>query len=291
VNRVLRAWVTPTNNPTAPGQNGTSPRQWTLQPNQRSPWLALTAGKSYYLEILHKAGTGTNDNWSVGWLQDPTGTNTTPSGLAPSYLFGRYYAPLPASTPGKLYSANLLAVPGVNSRGVGTATLRVNAAGTQATLNFSITNLTGTPTGESINSDPYLNDPGELVFDISAAKPQPNGSYLWNIKATGPLQPADILEIINEGKAAIVIESSAFPNGEISGHFTLAQGSQTFTPPPPPPSWTDDSSNPNAAVRFLSQATFGASSNDIAAVQTLGYAGWLSNQFSLPASHTLDFVQ
>ena len=31
VNQVLRAWVTPTNNPTAPGQNGTSSRQWNLQ--------------------------------------------------------------------------------------------------------------------------------------------------------------------------------------------------------------------------------------------------------------------
>jgi hypothetical protein len=54
----------------------------------------------------------------------------------------------------------------------------------------------GTPTGQSINSDPYLNDPGELIFDISAAKPQANGSYLWNIKGTGPLAASDILEII-----------------------------------------------------------------------------------------------
>ncbi len=131
----------------------------------------------------------------------------------------------------------------MSSEGVGSATLRVSADGTSATLNFSITNLIGTATGESINSDPYLNDPGELIFDISAAKPQANGSYLWNIKATGPLSAADILEIITEGKAAIVIETTAFPNGEIGGHFTLADGSQTFTPPPAPPAWTDDSAN------------------------------------------------
>ena len=184
--------------------------------------------------------------------------------MVPGYLLSRYYPPLPANNPGTLYSANLLALPGVVSDGVGSATLRVNAAGTQATLSFTITNLVGTPTGQSINSDPYLNDPAELIFDISAAKPQPNGSYLWNIKATGPLQTNDILEIITEGKAAIVIESTAFANGEIGGNFTLANGSQTFTPPPAPPAWTDDSANPNAAARFLTQATFGASSNDIA---------------------------
>jgi len=280
VNQVIRSWVT----------NGTAPRQWNLYPNQQSPWLALNAGQSYYIEILHKAGVGTNDNWSVGWLQDPTGTNTTPGGVVPGYLLSRYYPPLAVNTPGTLYSANLLALPNVNSRGVGSATLRVSADGTTATLNFSINNLTGTPTGQSINSDPYLNDPAELIYDISAAKPQANGSYLWKIKATGPLAASDILEIISEGKAAIVIESTAFANGEIGGHFTLADGSQTFTPPPAPPSWTDDSASSNAAVRFLTQATFGASSNDITAVQTIGYNGWLSNQFTLPVTHCLPNV-
>jgi uncharacterized protein (DUF1800 family) len=290
VNRVLRCWVTPTNNPTLPGQNGTSSRQWNLQSSQQSGWLSLAAGQQYYIEILHKAGTGTNDNWSVGWLQDPTGTNNTAAGVVPGYLLSRYYPPLATSIPGTLYSANLLALAGVKSDGVGSATLRVNAAHTQATLSFTITNLVGKPTGESINSDPYLNDPSELVFDISAAKPQPNGTYLWNIKSTGPLQTNDILEIIAESKAAIVIESTAFANGEIGGHFTLANGSQTFTPPPAPLAWSDDSSDPKAAARFLTQATFGASSNDIAALQSLGYSGWLANQFALPATHALTNV-
>jgi uncharacterized protein (DUF1800 family) len=290
VNQMLRAWVTPTNNPTAPGQNGTTAQQWNLQSAQQSGWLSLVAGQPYYIQILHKAWAGTNDNWSVGWLQDPTGTNNNPTGVVPGYLLSRYYPPLPQNNPGTLYSANLLALPGVVSKGVGSATLRVNAAGTQATLSFTITNMVGTPTGESINSDPYLNDPSELVFDISAAKPQPNGTYIWNIKNTGPLQTNDILQIISQGKAAIVIESTTFANGEIGGHFTLANGSQTFTPPPAPPSWTDDSADPNAAVRFLTQATFGVNSNDIAAVQMLGYAGWLANQFSLPATLALTNV-
>lgn len=291
VNRVLRAWVTPTNNPAAPGQLGTSSRQWNVQASQQSPWLALSAGQQYYLEILHKVGASTNANWSVAWLQDPTGTNKTPNGVVPSYSLSRYYPPLPANTPGTLYTANLLALPGVVSSGVGTATLRVSADGSQAILNFSITNMAGLPTGESINSDPYQNDPGELVFDISATKPQADGSYLWKIKGTGPLAASDILEIINEGKAAIVIESTAYANGEIGGHFTLADGSQTFTPPPAPPAWTDDSADSNAAVRFLAQATFGADSNSISSVQANGYASWLTHQFALPVTHHLPVVQ
>jgi Protein of unknown function (DUF1800)/PA14 domain/CHRD domain len=269
----------------------TSSRQWNLQSTQQSGWLMLAAGQKYYVEILHKAGAGANDNWSVGWLQDPTGTNNTPAGVVPGYPLSRYYPPLPSNIPGTLYSANLLALPGVVSDGVGSATLRVSADGTQATLNFSINDLTGAATAESINSDQYLNIAGQLLFDISAAKPQSDGSYLWKIKGAGALtNVADILELVNEGKAAIVIESTAFPNGEISGHFTLANGSQTFTPPPAPPAWTDDHANTNAIVRFLTQATFGASSNDIASVQSLGYAGWINNQFSLPVTHGLTNV-
>src|SRR4029077_2046069 len=73
VNKVLRAWVTPTNNPVPPPQYGTASRQWNVQSSQQSGWLTLVAGQKYYVEVLHKAGAGTNDNWAVGWLQDPTG--------------------------------------------------------------------------------------------------------------------------------------------------------------------------------------------------------------------------
>jgi Protein of unknown function (DUF1800)/PA14 domain len=290
VNNVLRAWVAPTNNPTAPGQNGSSPGQYNLQASQQSGWLSLVAGQPYYVQILHKAGVGTNDNWSVGWLFDPTGTNNTPAGIVPNYLLSRYYPPLPSTISGTLYSANLLALPGAVSEGVGSATLLVNSAGTQATLSFTITNLVGTPTGESVNSDPYEMDPSELIFDISASKPQPNGTYVWNFKNTGPLATNDIFQIISQGKATIVIESTSFANGEIGGHFTLANGSQSFTPPPAPPAWVDDSANVNEAVRFLTQATFGVNSNDISTVRALGYAGWIVNQLSLPGTHALTNV-
>jgi len=291
VNAIRRCWVTPTNNPASPPALGTASRQWNVQANQRSGWLSLVGGQKYFVQVLHKAGVGTNDNWSVGWLQDPTGTNTVPAGVVPPYLLSRYFDPLPANVSGTLYSANMLALPGVNSTGVGSATLNVSADGTQAILNFSAENLAGTITAESINSDPYLSNPSELIFDISAAQPQADGSYVWKIAATGTLSAADIAEIITEGKAYISIESSAFPNGEIDGHFIPADGSQTFMPPPAAPAWTDDHTDANAAARFLTQATYGPSATDIAEVQTLGYTGWISNQFSLPVTHHLPILQ
>ncbi len=290
VNKVLRSFVTPTNNPTAPGHNGTSSRQWNLQASQQSPWLSLVAGQQYYIEILHKAGTGTGDNWSVGWLQDPSGTNTTPAGVTPAYLLSRFYQPTPVSIPGTLYTANMLAMPGINSDGVGSATLRLSSDGTSAVLNYSVNNISSSTHVDHIYSDPYLNVPSTLLFDIAQARPQPDGSYLWPIQAVPGLAPADILEILNENKCFIEIQTAANPGGEIAGHFTLAAGSQTFTAPPAPPSWTDDSANSNAAVRFLTEATFGPSQSDITLVQSSGYSNWISTQFSLPATHLLPLV-
>ena len=290
-NKVRRAYVLPSANPTAPPANGTGPRQWNVQPNQRSAWLALVSGQKYYVEILHKAGVGTGDNWSVGWLQDPTGTNTTPGGIVPGFVLSRYF-PLPAvDAPGTLYTANLLAQPGINSTGVGSATLRVSADGSQAVLGFTYSGLSAPVTGQHIHSDAYLNSPSQIIFDIDEATPQPDGTYVWTLAPVGTLSSADLLEIVREGKSYINIHSVNYPAGEISGHFTLANGTQTFTPPPAPPAWTDDHTDPNAASRFLVQATFGPTANDIASVQALGYAGWINNQFSMPASHHLPVVQ
>jgi uncharacterized protein (DUF1800 family) len=294
VNKVRRAFVLPSANPTPPPVNGTAVHQWNLQPNQRSPWLSLVAGQRYYIEVLHKAGIGSGDNWSVGWLQDSAGTNTTPSGIVPGFVLSRYF-PMPAvDTPGTLYTANLLAQPGVNSTGVGSATLRVSADGSQAILSFNYSGLTSPVTGQHIHMDPYFTTPGQIIFDIDEATPQPDGTYLWTFANPPPppgLSTADILEIINEGKAYINIHTVNYPYGEINGHFILANGTQNFTPPPPAPAWTDDHTNANAVARFLTQATFGPTASDIASVQALGYANWINNQLSLPPSHHLPLVQ
>ncbi len=281
VNRVRRAFVLP---------GGTAPRQWNLQSGQRSPWLALVAGQRYYLEILHKAGPGTNDNWAVGWLQDPTGTSTLPSDVVPGYVLGRYYSFPVTDLPGTLYAADLLPEPNVVSHANGSATLRVSADNSQAVLKFSYSGLTAPVTGKHIHCDPYLNSPSQIIFDIDAATPQSDGSYLWTIGPVGTLSAADITEIIREGKAYLNIHTVNYPGGEINGHFTPASGTQNFMPPPPAPPWTDDHSSADAAARFLIQATFGPSRADVAAVQALGYEGWIDNQLSLPTSHQLPFV-
>ena len=286
-NKVRRAYVSAVGNPVPPPANGSAPRQWNLQPNQRSGWLSLVAGRRYYLEILHKAGTGPGDNWAVGWLQDPAGTNTSPSGVVPGYVLSPYYPPPPAVAPGTLYAADMLPAIGVTNMSFGSATLRLSADNSKAVLNFSFSDLSSTVTGEHIDNDSYLNSPSLILFDISAAAPQPDGSYLWNIRSVGGLMASDVLEILNEGKAYITILSANYPDGELIGHFQRVEGSSSFTPPPPAPAWVDDHADAGAAARFLIQATYGPTPADVATVQSIGYTNWILNQFSLPATHHL----
>jgi len=249
------------------------------------------AGQPYYIEILHKAGVGASDNWAVAWLQDPTGTNNTPAGVVPAFALAPYYSPPPSVAQGTLYIANMLPATGVTNMSLGSATLRMNLDNSRATLNFSFSGINSTVIGEHINNDAFLSNPSQIMFDISAATPQPDGSFLWNIGPVGTLSAADVLEVLNENKGYITILTGNYPDGELIGHFERAVGSPAFTPPAAPPAWTDDHANASAAARFLIQATFGPSSNEVFAVQSLGYSNWIANQITLPASHHLSLMQ
>jgi hypothetical protein len=56
--------------------SATGYHQWTKSSSQQSKVIALTQGKRYYFEVLHKESTG-SDNFSVGWKL-PSGTLERP---------------------------------------------------------------------------------------------------------------------------------------------------------------------------------------------------------------------
>ncbi|MEI6083107.1 MAG: DUF1800 family protein [Verrucomicrobiota bacterium] len=252
----------------------------------QSPWLALIAGQKYYIEILHKAGAGAGDTVAVNWLRpDQSGVTN----VVPGYVLSPYVPPSTNSLPGTLYAATMLAQGTAVSFGVGAATLRLSADETQAVLIRSFTNLIAV-TGEHIHNDSYAGKPSQIMFDIDTVPQQPDGSFIWNIGPVGSLSSTDIVEIIKGGKAYINIHTAAYPSGEIRGNFTLADGARSFTVPPAPPTWSDDSGTTNGAVRFLTQATFGANATDIAAVQSNGFSAWIDDQFTKPVTHHLPYI-
>ena len=278
VNKVLRAKVTST--------SSVAPQNWNAQTNQKSQWLSLIAGNKYYIEALHNTGaSGANNHLSVAWLLDPTGTNGTPvPSLIPSHALSPWDNPATTSISGTLHVTNLQGADGLSGiTGTGGAFLRVNGSSAVLQLDFS-----GLSSG--VTSKRIVHTSGALLFDITsqdrnypALKTSDHG-YTWNMQA------AD-LDALNQGHVHVIICTVNHPDGELSGTFGLTAGSQTPPPSPPYPSWTDQHATSDAAnSRFLSQATFGPSTADMASVKSMGYKPWIDSQFSVPATKNVPYV-
>lgn len=284
VNLIRRASVT------APG---TTVQQWNAQVTQRSPWLSLVQGHRYYYEVLHNTGSsGTGNNLSVTYQVDPSGFVTVPASSTPlpRYLATQFDYPVTLTTPGTVYVANLAPVLGTGSSASGSATLRLNAAKTQALIHFSYGNLSSPQTSYAIYG-PNNNGTKDILYDINVVdqiRPDlktADGGYIWNIATSSATSAATALSDILTGKASLEVQTVKNPDGEIAGPFFLIQGSQQPPTYVPSSSYADDSSTDAGAARFLNQAAFGASPADLAYVKANGYAAWISAQRALPASH------
>lgn len=250
-----------------------------------SPILWLEAGKQYYWEArsVNQSGDG---HLSVGWLlpsqggKDPLAI-TAPTAVIPSYALSPWLGSTNVVLDGTLYTTQMAGQNGNITGAYGNATLQVNDDETQAVLRFSYANLTAPRTGAHIHSSAHG---GLIIFDIDTATPEPDGSYVWNIAPVGAVSIEDIRNVIHNAQAYINVHSATYPAGEISGTFRQQTGSQSFTPPLAPPSFADDHSDRSAAVRFLNQATFGATESDIQSVHSLGYSDWIDQQFAVPAT-------
>jgi uncharacterized protein (DUF1800 family) len=293
VNKVRRATVN------APG---TSARTWNAQGNQKSGWLSLREGQRYYFEVLHNHGVGhANDHVAVAFFQDPTGTTANPiandTGVVPGFLLSPYDYPAVAAAAGTLYATNMAPQGGAQTSASGSASLRLNATNTQAILYFRSSGLSTPQTSAHVHSDPFGTHPSQIIFDIDDIDrfhPElktPDGGYIWNIEAAGTLSAAEIVTVIQEGRAYINIHTVNYPNGEIRGNFALVRGSQTPPVPLPDPGYNPTSASTDAgAARFLNQATFGASPADVAFVKANGFSAWLDAQFALAPSLLLPEV-
>ena len=290
VNLVRRAYVV------APG---TTTEQWNAasQTNQRSPWLSLVQGQKYYFEVLHNTGSsGTGNNLSVTYQIDPTGSTTVPTSSSPlpRYLTTKFDYPVTLTTPGTVYVANIAPVLGTGSSASGSATLRLNQTQTQALIHFSYGNLSSPQTSYAIYG-PDNNGTETILYDLNVVDqihPElktSDGGYIWNIGTSSAISASTALSDVLNGKASLKVETAKNPGGEIEGKFYLLQGSQQAPTYVPNPSYADDSSTDAGAARFLNQAAFGAAPADLAYVKANGYAAWIQNQRSLPATHILPY--
>ena len=93
-----------------------------------------------------------------------------------------------------------------------------------------------------------------------------------------------MIAALTSGNLFVEIDSAQFPSGELGGQFITGVGSQVFVAPPPAPAIDTSSVSSADAPRFLTQATFGPTTPDIATLESQGYAAWIASQMAIPAS-------
>ncbi len=315
VNRVRRAKVSAS----------TGKRTWSTASTQRSPWLALEAGRKYYFEVLHNTPGGADDYVNLGWCQDDIGTvpstSTAPnaagtktsipdggaalqgyplSGTAPSYIFQAYDYPTAATETGTLYSTNLGPQGAATTTASGSANLRIDPSGTFATLHFNYQNLSSPRSAYHLHTDAFgIHNQGEIVYDIDDAdafhpeQKTADGGYIWNFAPVGTFSSAaELISAVQQGKIYLNVHSVNYPSGEIRGNLTLVDGSQTAPKASdyPDPGAADSATNVTHAARFLNQATFGANLTEVTNVGTMGFAGWINDQLTKAPSHMSEDV-
>lgn len=261
----------------------------------KSPLLHLEAGQRYYLEVLHKEGTGT-DHVAVGWAK-PGQLDSTASEVIPGHLLTRFDEVALGSSPeGSLYFAALTPQTGAVTNAYGSCTLRLSPDKTTAWVTPNYGNLGSAFFAMHVH-DSRLPSTSNIVFDLDEPGVEilADGSYVWHITGVGTLSAEEIADGLTQ-HAYLNVHSVDYPNGEIKGFFRALDGSSTFTPPPAPPSWTSETaaanSQPAAASRFLSQTTFGANKADIDALTSMAsYDAWIEAQFAKPVGKHLPYVE
>ena len=82
----------------------------------------------------------------------------------------------------------------------------------------------------------------------------------------------------------------SFPSFATLHQTRRPSGSAAFLTLAPPSTNALDRVTPNDAARFLTQATFGPTMPDIAALQVKGYEAWLKEQFALPTESHVAYI-
>jgi uncharacterized protein (DUF1800 family) len=182
-----------------------------------------------------------------------------------------------------LYVAELRPVANASgSTGTGVATILVSADGSLASVSVTFSNLSSDEVvghlaiGGDMNNGTYvLNLPDGQVSNLQ-----------WTPTAAGAYSASQVVAALTSGNLFVEIDSSQYPSGELGGPFITSLGSQVFIPPSSPPALDLSSVSAEDAPRFLTQATFGPTTSDIATLQAQGYAGWISAQMALaPTLH------
>ena len=183
---------------------------------------------------------------------------------------------------GSLYVSNLRTLPGAaNSTAYGTATVQLAPDEKTAFVNVSFSNLS------SPQVVAHLEINGNYVFNLPQGQVS---NAAWTFAPVGTFTSADLVAALKAGRVAVSIDTAAYPAGELAGSFVRSSGSAAFNPPAAPPPLDLSKVAPRDAARFLIQATFGATDEEITKVAAKGYSAWITEQITAvpPSSHRVE---
>jgi uncharacterized protein (DUF1800 family) len=157
---------------------------------------------------------------------------------------------------------------------------------------FGDFNLTfGNLTSDQAGADFYVSGIGSVRTPALTLGLGQISAQRWTFDAVPGLTRDQILAALFEGRLGARVTTTRYPNGEISGLFIRNWGWKVFQKPPKPGATLTKARDDGEAARFLNQATFGATAQEIRAVRKMGYPAWLDAQFKKPMTKHLPYVQ
>jgi len=257
---------------------------WNDQPTQRSEAVWLEAGKAYAFELLQKGSGPAEDTASVGWLT-PGGVGAEPFSIVPGKVLS--HAPGAAGQPASLvYVAALRPSSGVVSSGSGVLSASLNTAGTQALVTLQLSGVGSPVTAVRLLLFPdTINETRLLFMKDTTAQP-----VTWTIAAVGSQTASQVLAALRAGQVTARVETALNPAGELRAQLQPLAGSALFTPPAEPAPLPNTPISDADAARFLTQATFGPTLSAISRLKTIGYEAWIAEQWALPASTNIGYI-
>lgn len=175
----------------------------------------------------------------------------------------------------------------IGTTATGSASIRLNAEGTAATVSVNFFGLSSEQTVAYLRLGQVTETGTELLR-------LPNGQVgglVWTLRSSGTLTIPDILAALADGRVFVSIQTVNFPGGEVLGSFVRATGSSAFVPPAPPPALPSTVLSTTEAARFLTQASFGpttAEINALAGQPRTALDTWITQQMALPTVRHLD---
>lgn len=185
------------------------------------------------------------------------------------------------------------------STGFGTASLQLSPDRARARVVVSHANLTSPLVSSHLKLGLPKRD-GDYLLNFRG---EDSVAFDWAMQPSGRYSSEDLRDALEKGLVYAALDTRRHPTGELRGAFLAASGSEKFAPPPAPPRVSLQPKEARDVARFLIQATFGPTKEEIdeflaptpkpneAKPKPMTYQRWIFEQMAIPATSHLELTR